>query len=102
MTRRLSGTLRPGSPSDQPHHVAEIEGITHSVVLKFEMSTAGNDVISALPGSGGDDASQRRMPRSRSASSLLTTLGSFSAFAQFALRRQSRSFDELRVGDTIA
>jgi len=76
----------------------EIQGITQFALLKFDMSTAGQDTISLYLNPVGDEASNTPDAQIAVDQYLMTTLGSFSAFV-FGPATEP-SFDELRVGDT--
>lgn len=76
----------------------EIEGITQFVMLKFEMSTTEQDVISLYLNPVGDEASNTPDVEIAVDQYLMTTLGSFSAFV-FGPAEEPR-FDELRIAAT--
>jgi hypothetical protein len=94
----VSGTFAPEVLLTNHTTWDEIQGITQSVLLKFEMSTSGQDTISLYLNPVGDEASNTPDAQVAVDQYLMTTLGSFSAFV-FGPATEP-SFDELRIGDT--
>jgi len=77
---------------------SEIQGITQFALLKFDMSTSGQDTVSLYLNPVGDEGSNTPDAQITVDQFLMTTLGSFSAFV-FGPATEPM-FDELRVGDT--
>jgi hypothetical protein len=74
----------------------EIEGITQFALLKFDMSTSGQDTVSLYLNPVGEEGSNTPDAQITVDQYLMTTLGSFSAFV-FGNGTEP-SFDELRIG----
>jgi hypothetical protein len=94
----VSGNFLPEVPLTNHTTWDEIQGITQFVLLKFNMSTSGQDTISLYLNPVGDEASNTPDAQIAVDQYLMTTLGSFSAFVFGSATEPS--FDELRVGDT--
>jgi hypothetical protein len=96
----VSGTFAPEVLLTNHTTWDEIQGITQSVLLKFEMSTSGQDTISLYLNPVGDEGSNTPDAQVAVDQYLMTTLGSFSAFVFGSATEPS--FDELRVGEAWA
>jgi hypothetical protein len=93
----VSGNFLPEVPLTNHTTWDEIQGITQFALLKFEMSTSGQDTISLYLNPVGDEASNTPDAQVTVDQFLMTTLGSFSSFVFGAATEPS--FDELRIGD---
>jgi hypothetical protein len=96
----VSGTFTEAADLGPGTQWREIQDITQSVLLKFDMSTAEaeQDTISLYLNPVGDEGSNTPNAQISVDQFLMTTLGSFSAFV-FGPATEP-SFDELRVGTT--
>ncbi|WP_197525608.1 PEP-CTERM sorting domain-containing protein [Pseudobythopirellula maris] len=85
-----------------PHHTAwtEIEGVTQFAMLKFDMTTSGQDVVSLYLNPVGDEGDNTPDAQIAVDKYLMTSLGTFSAFIFGP--GEAPMFDELRVADTWA
>jgi hypothetical protein len=92
----VSGNFLPEVPLTNHTTWDEIQGITQFVLLKFDMSTSGQDTVSLYLNPVGDEASNTPDAQVTVDQFLMTTLGSFSTFV-FGPATEP-SFDELRVG----
>lgn len=93
----VSGTFAPEALLTNHTTWNEIQGITQSVLVKFDMSTSGPDTISLYLNPVGDEASNTPDAQVTVDQYLMTHLGTFSAFI-FGSEVEPM-FDELRVGD---
>ena len=93
----VSGTFAPEALLANHTTWDEIQGITQFVLLKFDMSTTGQDTVSLYLNPVGDEGSNTPDAQVTVDQYLMTTLGSFSAFVFGSATEPS--FDELRVGD---
>ena len=96
----VSGNFLPEVPLTNHTTWDEIQGITQFVLLKFDMSTTGQDTVSLYLNPVGDEGSNTPDAQVTVDQFLMTTLGSFSAFV-FGPATEP-SFDELRIGDMWA
>jgi hypothetical protein len=94
----VSGNFLPEVPLTNHTTWDEIQGITQFVLLKFEMSTSGQDTVSLYLNPVGDEAGNTPDAQVTVDQFLMTTLGSFSSFV-FGPATEPM-FDELRVGET--
>ena len=92
-----SGNFLPEVPLTNHTTWDEIQGITQFVLLKFDMTTSGQDTVSLYLNPVGDEASNTPDAQVAVDQYLMTTLGSFSAFV-FGPATEP-SFDELRIGE---